>query len=172
LTVSENSENCHAFALTSKANGNMNLWIADTGASRHMTCSDQGMFNWKDINEDIKVGDGKSIKAKKMGSICVNVSQPGGVAKEFVITECKYVPKLWTNLFSVPSTLRRGWQLSNDGIIMSLTKQGETLVLDQVLNTTSGAITVVIMRPVTYPNLNVGVELKTPPVQDTVQDTV
>jgi hypothetical protein len=109
-----------------------------------------------------------------MGSKRVNVLQPGGVTKEFVITECKYVPKLWTNLFSVTCTLRLGWQLSNDGIIMSLTKQGETLVFDQVLHTTSGAITGVIMRPVTYPNLNVGVELKNlkSPVQDIVQEVV
>jgi hypothetical protein len=41
---------------------------------------------------------------------------------------------------------------------MSLTKQGQTLVFDQVLNTNSGAITGVIMRPITYPNVNVGVE--------------
>jgi hypothetical protein len=36
-------------------------------------------------------------------------------------------------------------------------KHNETLVFDQVLNTTSGAITGAIMRPIKYPNLNAGV---------------
>jgi hypothetical protein len=30
---------------------NNNLWIADTGASCHMTCSEEGMYNCADINE-------------------------------------------------------------------------------------------------------------------------
>jgi hypothetical protein len=52
-----------------------------------MTCSDEGMFNCKILNEDIKVGDGNLIKATKMGSKRVNVLQPGGGTKDFVITE-------------------------------------------------------------------------------------
>jgi hypothetical protein len=33
-----------------------------------MMCNDVGMFNFIDINEDIKVGDGNFIKAIKMSS--------------------------------------------------------------------------------------------------------
>jgi hypothetical protein len=58
-----------------------------------MTCSDEGMLNCKKINEDIKVGDGNLIKATKKGSKPVCVLQLGGIIKEFVITEFKYVPK-------------------------------------------------------------------------------
>jgi hypothetical protein len=54
---------------------------------------EEGMFNCANINKDIKVGDGNIIKATKMGSKCVNVLQPGGITKEFVITECKFVSK-------------------------------------------------------------------------------
>jgi hypothetical protein len=68
-----------------------------------MTCSEEGMFNCKILNEDIKVGDGNVIKATKMGSKHVNVLlRPGGVTQEFAITECKYVSKLWTNSVSHP----------------------------------------------------------------------
>jgi hypothetical protein len=68
------------------------MWIADTIASCHLTCSDEGMFNCVEINEDIKVGDGNFIKATKMGSKRVSVQQPGGVVKIFTINDCKYVP--------------------------------------------------------------------------------
>jgi hypothetical protein len=57
-----------------------------------MTCSDDGMFNCVEINEDIKVGDGNFIKATKMGSRRVSDQQPGGVVKIFTINDCKYVP--------------------------------------------------------------------------------
>jgi hypothetical protein len=55
---------------------------------------------------------------------------------------------------------------------MSLTKQNETLVFDQVLNTTSGAITGAIMRPISYPTLNVGVDQTIPGDIPEVQEDV
>jgi hypothetical protein len=45
-------------ALLAHVNGYNNLWIADTRASCHMTCSPEGMFECVDIDEDIKLGDG------------------------------------------------------------------------------------------------------------------
>jgi hypothetical protein len=55
---------------------------------------------------------------------------------------------------------------------MYLTKQGETLVFDQILNTTPSAITGVIMRPITCPNLNVGVDPIAPAPIPIVQEDV
>jgi hypothetical protein len=43
-------ETCLEVASLSTTHGNSNLWIVDTGASCHMTCSDGGMFNCKTIN--------------------------------------------------------------------------------------------------------------------------
>jgi hypothetical protein len=78
--------------------------------------------NCLEIDEEIKVGDGNYIKATKMGEKRVLIKQPGGVLKGYVIYNCKYVPQLWINLFSITSALRRGWNLSNNGIIMSISK--------------------------------------------------
>jgi hypothetical protein len=123
-----------------------------------MTCNDIGMFNCIDIKEVIKVGDGNYIKAIKMGSKRVSVLQPNNVIKHIVINDVKYVPKLWVNWFSITSTLLHRWNLSNEGIIISINKQGESLIFDQVLQTTSGAIAGVIMRPDTISNVNVGAD--------------
>jgi hypothetical protein len=43
-----------------------------------MTCRPEGMFECVDIDEDIKVGDGKYIKATKVGHKQVTVHQPNG----------------------------------------------------------------------------------------------
>ncbi len=40
-------------------------WIADTGASSHMTNSLDGMFDLQDCNTEMKLGNGKSMKAIK-----------------------------------------------------------------------------------------------------------
>jgi hypothetical protein len=116
------------------------------------------MYHCFDINEDIKVGDGNYIKATKMGEKHVLIRQPGGVLKGYVIYNCKYVPKLWINLFSITSALRCGW--NNKGYIMSINKYNHTSVFDQVLPTSSGAITGVIMQLNVSPHAHVGVDVR------------
>jgi hypothetical protein len=141
-------------ALLAHVNGNNNLWIADTGASCHMTCSPEEVFECVDIDEDIKLGDGKYIKATKVGHKQVTVHQPNVKQEMFVILDCKLVPDLWVNWFSVTSSLRRVWSISNEGIIISLSCNDQSLVFDQVLESSTGAITGVIMEPVLFPEYN------------------
>jgi hypothetical protein len=124
-----------------------NMWIGDTGASCHMTCSDQGMYDCVDIDDPICVGDGKVIKATKMGSKKVWGKQKNGKDFHLTIHNCKYVPDLWVNLLSITSTLANGWQLSNKGLIMKISKNNDALEFDQVYNTDIGAVVGVIMYP-------------------------
>ena len=48
-----------------------NTWLADSGASAHMTHTDTGMFNIKMIESKVTIGNGKSLTAVKMGSVRV-----------------------------------------------------------------------------------------------------
>jgi hypothetical protein len=107
-----------------------------------------------------------------MGCKRIHVGQPGGVIKSYVINDFKYVPKLWINLFSVTSALRRGWSLSNNGTIMSITKNGDFLVFGQVLPTSSGAITGVLMQPHIITHAHVGVDVPNQEDVPNAQDTV
>jgi hypothetical protein len=77
------------------------IWLGDTGASTHMTNNDDGMFDCKKINSTIRVGDGKSIKATKIGKKRVAVIQKDGTLHPLVLHDCKFVPDLWVNLFSI-----------------------------------------------------------------------
>ena len=45
-----------------------NIWIGDTGASTHMTNTDRGMYDWKPINDTIKVENGTKVKGLKIGN--------------------------------------------------------------------------------------------------------
>jgi Zinc knuckle len=116
------------------------LWLGDSGASCHMTCSDAGMKNCKSINMHIRIGDGKLLKATKIGDKHVTVRQKDGKYFNIVLKDCKYVPDLFVNLFSITKTLDSGWKLSNEGVKIKLSKSNTTIKFDQVLPTDNGVL--------------------------------
>ena len=48
---------------------NEKTWLADSGASSHMTNNNEGMFNIEVVNSIITIGDGKVMKSTMAGSI-------------------------------------------------------------------------------------------------------
>jgi hypothetical protein len=140
-------------ALVANSLVNKDLWIADSGASCHMTCNDDGMFDCNPVDDQIKIGDGTFIKAVKIGNKNVLVKQPDGVMAKVTVAHVKYVPGLWVNLFSLTQPLKQGWKLSNEGLIMKIMKGPHSIVFDQIMDTDSGAITFVILTPVINVNL-------------------
>jgi hypothetical protein len=63
-------------------------WLGDTGASCHLTNEDDSnMFDAQAVRSPIKVGNGKSLMATKMGKKRVEVIQKGGTSGTFVLTE-------------------------------------------------------------------------------------
>jgi hypothetical protein len=51
-------------------------WLADSGASCHMGNSDEGMFDITSIDEPITLGNGKSLRATKVGKLRRMVRKP------------------------------------------------------------------------------------------------
>ena len=69
------------------------IFIADSGASVHLTGSMEGMRNLKDLNNDrVTVGDGTSIVVEKIGDKSITIVQEDGVERDVVLSRCKYVP--------------------------------------------------------------------------------
>ena len=50
-------------------------YLADTGASMHMTGNPEGLFDCKDINEPVILGSGKHLVATKIGKVRKTVLQ-------------------------------------------------------------------------------------------------
>jgi gag-polypeptide of LTR copia-type len=130
-----------------KKTSKTSLWIGDTGASCHMTCSMEGMFNVRDINSPVQVGTGQSVPCGKIGDKRVRIIQEDGTMNDMILKDCKFVPGLFTNLFSITKAADNGWSISNQGIVFHLEKNGFRLLFDKTLRTDTGAIVGVEIVP-------------------------
>jgi hypothetical protein len=124
-----------------------NLWIGDSVASCHFTNDDTGMFNCKEIYNEIGVGNGNITIATKDRSICLKVFQKNGQQSIIRLDKCKYITNLQAHLFSITTALACSWKLSNKGKYLVLEKDGSKVVFDQIDPTTNGILMTVDMQP-------------------------
>jgi hypothetical protein len=68
------------------------IWICDRGACGHYYKSDKGLFDVKDINQKINIGNGESMKATKNGSFKCHFIQLNGSSDDVILKEVKYDP--------------------------------------------------------------------------------
>jgi hypothetical protein len=75
------------------------------------------------------------MQACKIGNLNCEVTQLDG--RKFIVTlkNVKYVPEICSNLFSLNKALKNGFKLSNNDVIVSLTKKHVTLTFDHVIQT-------------------------------------
>jgi ribosomal protein L31 len=78
---------------------------------------------------------------------CLEVQQRNGKRCTIVLSGCKYVPELRSNLFSITTALAKGWQLSNHGIHIQLNKGHDKIVFDTIDPTSQGILMTVKMIP-------------------------
>ena len=81
-----------------------------------MTNLTDGMFETKDINEQVKVGNSMKMTATNISKWRGVIEEKYGTKKNIVLDKVKVVPELRTNL------LKKQWNLSNDRPIISLSK--------------------------------------------------
>lgn len=113
-TTAKNSFNIEVMTTstdTSRESDNAELvtWLLDSGCSDHIINSDKYFYKSEKLKDpvDIKVGDGFSLKAEKIG----NINMKFNVNGKWVETEIKnifYVPNMRKNLLSVSSIVKQG----------------------------------------------------------------
>jgi hypothetical protein len=116
------------------------IWICDIGACGHYCKSDKDLFDVKDINKKITVGNAESMKAIKVGSLKCHVIQLNGSRVNVILKEVNYVPGLWVNLFRISKALKNGFNLSDKGLMISLKKVSVSVTFDRVIKTVNGSI--------------------------------
>lgn len=122
-------------------------WLGDSGASTFMGNTDEGMFDVKEINEPVTIGNGKTLRATKIGKLRRTVHQTNGDTLDIIIPDYKHVPELHVNLFSITKALELGWKLTNKGVMMILNKNGRQIRFDRIYKTDNGKLCGVNILP-------------------------
>jgi len=102
-------------ALSGLIKSDNSLWIADLGASTHITTSYIGLFDIQNVNEPVQVGDGKFVYATKIGKLMVEYSTQKGDKYSILLKNVKYIPGFLSNLFSLTAALMKNCLISNEG---------------------------------------------------------
>ena len=124
---------------------------------------DTNMCNVKEIDEPIKVGTGDSARAIKKGDLPLAMRQADGTMRNIVLGDYKYSPDLGYCLFSIMKALSNGWQIRNQGRLITLSKGDLELTFNKFIRTTDGLLSGIELMPRTGEFSNL---LMTPEVRD------
>ena len=86
-------------------------WILDSGATNHICCLRSMFKMFKPYNSTIKVGDGRQLKVKGIGTVeCEIITK--NKKQKLSISETLYVPDLSTNLISIGVLSKKGFEIN------------------------------------------------------------
>ena len=126
---------------------NSTTFLGDTGASTHVIGADDGLFDYEEIDEAVIIGDGKELKATKIGKLRQTVHQADGSTLDIVLEEVKCVPGLDMPLFGMLKALSQGCKMRNEGTFLTLYKNKMSITFDRVLRTKNGKLVGVSLLP-------------------------
>jgi len=126
-----------------------NTWIADSGATCHITNLLSGMFDTKCIKESIKIGTGEETYATKCGKHCREIMTPEG-KKEVILTSVCYVPGFYVKLFSLMAVMKNGAKLVSKGMNLTVENGPVKLEFTKCLETESSFVLGLKIKPKTY----------------------
>jgi len=127
---------------TSDSKIDSNLWIADTGASVHMTPYFDKLTNVKTDNEVSKItmGNGTSEEVTISGEV-VGMFQEGTNNEKLVrIRNVTYLKNGNINLFSISQMLKHGWALTGTNQGIKITKDSMVLTFGIKVHTSKGVL--------------------------------
>ncbi|GBN69353.1 hypothetical protein AVEN_138741-1 [Araneus ventricosus] len=100
-------------------------WIADSGASAHMTSYRKYFLDFKDFpsSKPVYVGNNNAIMVYGQGTVNFDMNVNGKWVNNH-LSEVWYVPDVSRNLFSVSQTLAKGFVFRAEGNECSFTRDG------------------------------------------------
>ena len=66
-----------------------NLWVGDTGATCHMVCREEGLFDCISSNQNVLVGDGRALNVEKVGKLKVRFAGRGQEVTDVLLEDVK-----------------------------------------------------------------------------------
>ena len=112
----------------------MEGWYFDTGASRHISPSSEGMTNFHPCNKSLRVANGVTLPIEGKGNLVVEF-QSGLESVRLQLHGVAYVPKLSYRLLSLSKAVEQGHKYIGDknGLTMMF-KSGKKLLVPNVRN--------------------------------------
>ena len=88
----------------------MDVWLIDSGASRHITGFKEALFDMveKDTNPEIILGDNSTYLVKGTGTVTLHLSQ----GQVLCLQDVLYVPNLKKNLVSISAMEDKGFNVA------------------------------------------------------------
>ena len=122
-------DSCGLISVLSACDVKYNSWVIDSGATRHMCNSVDKFDKLIDLkfHKQVKVGDGRSIKAIGIGTVTLHVDT--GISGSFKLCNVLYVPELSYNLLSVAQILNDDKTVNfHNNVCDILSKNGDIIV--------------------------------------------
>jgi len=76
-------------------------WIADSGATCHVTNDKDGMYDTSTIYKAITIGNGETVQGTLNGKIDMRFDSAEGTSTTITLTNVKFIPCFWGKLFSL-----------------------------------------------------------------------
>ncbi len=117
------------------------MWIADSGASNHVTFSDKECRNKRMATRLTHGIVGKSVLPKcELDIPYIHYDKDGTQVKEVIITDVSHLPEGNFKLFSLTRLQKKGWTFSGNADYIMLQKGGNSLLFNVVVNIPKGAL--------------------------------
>ena len=145
-----------------------NIWIADTGATQHVTSHAEGMINLVKPVDPVGLvmandtTETPSLIGELPGLCYDKHGQEVGPAR---LTGVNLLPSAAFNLFSISKMLKQGWNLSGSSEAIVISKDNVSVTFDIVIPTPEGMIFCLYLRrqPSSSPHEIVGAVTNMPP---------
>ena len=141
-------------------------WIGDTGATIHMTNSNEGMTDLRQTDDQkVVMGNGTEMIKEQKGTLkgwLVNtngqVTYPISIGSVMVSKKAKF------NIISLTLLMKQGWQLIGNQNGVTLKKNGQLLNFDHTVKTDKGTLYVIRIKR------NLSLEIANPGVEDSANE--
>ena len=116
-------------------------WVGDTGATTHLTNDATGMIDLVSSKQKMMMGNGSETKGAKEGTVKGSLcDKNGSTLAPITLSGVTYSKDAKLNLLSLTQLMKKGWTIGSDSSGISMTKGGQVLKFDVVINTPKGVL--------------------------------
>jgi len=94
-------------------------WIADSGATCHITNDLTGLYDIGHVETLVTLGDGTTVTAMMNAKLKLKMEGPEGPTT-VTLYDVKYIPEFMLKLFSLSCAMKKGANIQNKGMILKV----------------------------------------------------